>query len=178
MKKWSLSACMVLFCLAAGVPAAWAQDEVRDMPAVGLELVVDGLTAPLGLMPTGDDSGRIFIFEQTGQVWVLDKNGELLEEPFLDVTDRMVELNASYDERGLLGLAFHPDYEDNGRFFVYYSAPLAEDAPQDWDHTSHVSEFMVSEDDANVADLDSERIVLTVDPAAGQPQRRADRLWR
>jgi hypothetical protein len=66
----------------------------------------------------------------------------------------------------LLGLAFHPDYANNGRFFVYYSAPLAEGAPKGWNHTSHISEFTVSADNPDVADPNSERILLTVD----QPQ--------
>jgi glucose/arabinose dehydrogenase len=159
---------LIVMLLVSLVPVAFAQDDTQgDTPAVGLELVVDGLTAPLGLMPAGDDSGRHFIFEQVGQIWVLDENGDLLDTPFLDLTDRMVELNADYDERGLLGLAFHPDYAGNGRFFVYYSAPLSEDAPAGWNHTSHVSEFTVSADDPNVADPGSERIILQVDQPQG-----------
>ena len=67
---------------------------------------------------------------------------------------------------GLLGLAFHPDYAENGRFFVYYSAPLREGAPQDFDHTSRISEFSVSSQNPDRTDLGSERIILEVD----QPQ--------
>ncbi|HSJ54794.1 MAG TPA: PQQ-dependent sugar dehydrogenase, partial [Anaerolineae bacterium] len=85
----------------------------------------------------------------------------------LDLSDRMVELNPGYDERGLLGLAFHPDYANNGRFFVYYSAPLREGAPADWNHTSHVSEFAVSQDNPDLADADSERIVMQIDQPQG-----------
>lgn len=133
---------------------------------VGLELVVDGLAAPLALKPAGDDSERLFVLDQTGQIWILTPEGQLMDEPFLDVSDRMVELSAGYDERGLLGLAFHPDFVENGRFYVYYSAPLREGAPSDWNHTSHLSEFVVSEEDPDVADADSERILMQVD----QPQ--------
>jgi glucose/arabinose dehydrogenase len=68
----------------------------------------------------------------------------------------------SFDERGLLGLAFHPDYDENGRFFVYYSAPLREGAPEGWNVTSHISEFLVSQD-PNRADPTSERILLQID---------------
>jgi len=139
-------------------------------PVVGLEIVAEGLTAPLALMPSGDDSGRLFIVDQTGQIWILTPDGELMDEPFLDLSDRMVQLSAGYDERGLLGLAFHPDFARNGRFYVYYSAPLRDEAPSGWNHTSHVSEFVVSQDDASVADGDSERILIQVD----QPQSNHD----
>ncbi len=135
-------------------------------PVIGLELIADGFTAPLALMPSGDGSGRLFVLDQVGQIWILTEDGELLDQPFLDVSNLMVGLSPSYDERGLLGLAFHPNYAENGRFFVYYSAPLRGDAPEGWDHTSHVSEFRVSEEDPNRADPNSERVILQVD----QPQ--------
>ena len=128
--------------------------------------VAEGLAAPLALMPSGDGSDRLFILDQVGQIWTLTPVGDLLAEPFLDVSDRMVNLQTGYDERGLLGLAFHPNFAENGRFYVYYSAPLRDGAPADWNHTSHVSEFTVSGDDPNVADAGSERILLQVD----QPQ--------
>jgi glucose/arabinose dehydrogenase len=78
----------------------------------------------------------------------------------------MVGLRPTYDERGLLGLAIHPDFDQNRRFFVYYSAPLRSDGPEGWDHTSHLSEFRVSDSDPNSANLASERVLLQVD----QPQ--------
>ena len=89
-----------------------------DPGAVDLELVgyVDGLESPLLLTHAGDGSGRTFVVEQPGRIRVV-KDGELLPEPFLDIADRIV----SGGEQGLLGLAFHPDYERNGRFFVNYT---------------------------------------------------------
>ncbi|MDQ3460117.1 MAG: PQQ-dependent sugar dehydrogenase [Deinococcota bacterium] len=104
--------------------------------------------------------------DQVGYIYILDEDGSRMDESFLDLTDRMVELREQFDERGVLGLVFHPDYADNGRFFVYYSAPAREGIPEGWDHTSHLSEFAVSEDDENFADAESERVVLEVD----QPQ--------
>lgn len=86
---------------------------------VGLELVAEGLSAPVALAYPPDASGRLFIVDQVGLIRLIDAEGALLPEPFLDVRDRMVELNGSYDERGLLGLTFHPDYATNGRLFVY-----------------------------------------------------------
>lgn len=134
--------------------------------SVGLELVIEGLVHPVNLAHANDGSGRLFVVDQVGQIWVITADGKMLDEPFLDISDRMVELEAGYDERGLLGLAFHPDYANNGRFFLYYSAPLRDGAPEGWNHTSHVSEFAVSADNLDVADPNSERILMQID----QPQ--------
>lgn len=132
----------------------------------GLEEVVAGLTSPVALATAGDASGRLFVVDQVGVIHVIQPDGTLADEPFLELRDRIVELNPDYDERGLLGLAFHPDYATNGRFYVYYSAPLRPEAPDDWNHTSHLSEFQVMADDPSRADPTSERILLQVD----QPQ--------
>jgi glucose/arabinose dehydrogenase len=140
--------------------------DLASQPQVGLELVAERFTSPIALASPRDGTGRLLIADQVGTIWVLSAAGERSEEPFLDLTDRMIGLNISYDERGLLGLALHPDFAENGRFFVYYSAPLRSDAPSGWDHTSHLSEFRVSEADTDRADPGSERILLQVD----QPQ--------
>ncbi len=146
--------------------SALAQDDAK-FANLRLEPVVEGLISPLTLhAPAGD--ARLFVIEQTGQVRIVE-DGELLDTPFIDLSDRMVELSENYDERGLLGLAFHPDYADNGLFYVHYSAPLRDGGPDEWNHTAHVSEFSVS-DDANLADADSERILLEID----QPQMNHD----
>ncbi len=133
---------------------------------VGLEPVAGGFTAPVALASPGDGSGRLFVADQVGIIRIIDGDGRLLDPPFLDLTDRIVKLHGGYDERGLLGIAFHPKFTENGRFFVYYSAPLAEGAPPDWDHTSRIAEFAVRVDDKNRADPYSERVILEVD----QPQ--------
>lgn len=137
---------------------------------VDAELIVEGLTSPVALVSAEDGTGRLFIVDQIGLIYVLTAGGELLEEPFLDVRDEMVDLNLGFDERGLLGLAFHPDYAENGRFFVYYSAPLREEAPDDFNHTSHISQFEVMADNPNQADPTSEEVLLQVD----QPQFNHD----
>ncbi len=139
-------------------------------PVVGLEPVAEGLGAPVDLMPPGDGSGRLFIVDQIGVIRILTAEGQLLDEPFLDVRDRMVGLRSGYDERGLLGLAFHPDFAENGLFYVYYSAPLSPEAPQGWNHTSYLSRFGVSETDENAADSGSEQVILRVH----QPQSNHD----
>ncbi len=149
----------------ASATANQTADPAASLPSVNLETVAEGLVSPVYLTsPAGD--ARRFVVDRTGQIYILNQDGRLLEQPFLDISDRMVDLDERYDERGFLGLAFHPDYADNGRFYVYYSAPLRDSAPDNWNHTAHISEFTVSEDDPNVADPNSERVLLEVD----QPQ--------
>ncbi len=148
-------------------PTGEPTEEPPTTNTVGLMLVAEGFSAPVALVPAPDDSGRLFVVDQTGQVRLIAADGQVMEEPFLDIQDRMVSLEPGYDERGLLGMAFHPDFAENGRFFVYYSAPLRSEAPSDWDHTSHLSEFAVSTDNPDMADADSEQIILQVDQPQG-----------
>jgi glucose/arabinose dehydrogenase len=132
-------------------------------PSVGLELIDEGFASPVALIDPNDGSHRLFVVDQTGLIWIRS-NGKRSEKPFLDLREQLVELNSLYDERGLLGLAFHPDFAANGRFYVSYSAPLRSGlSPNEWDHTTYVSEFTVSTDNANLADPDSERVLLAMD---------------
>ena len=110
---------------------------------VALRVVADGLTAPVGLVAAPDGSGRSFVLDQTGLILIL-RDGRLEEGPFLDIRDRIVELDPEYDERGLLGLAFHPEFATERRFFVYYGAPPRDGAAAGQDHTNTLSEFRVS----------------------------------
>jgi glucose/arabinose dehydrogenase len=134
-------------------------------PAAGLRLLAEGLASPVTLREAPDRTGRLFIVDQIGQIRVVDRDGTLLAEPFLDIRDRMVSLNPGFDERGLLGLAFHPDFRENGRFFVYYSAPLRPGAPEGFNHTARISEFTAAPR-ASSANPATERVILEVD----QPQ--------
>ncbi len=140
---------------------------VTDAARADVALVAEGLAHPIVVVASPDATGRLFIADQTGQIHVVGADGSVAAEPFLDLGGRMVGLNPGYDERGLLGLAFHPDYASNGRFFVYYSAPLRAGGPAGFNHTSHVSEFVVSATDPSVADPTSERILLQVDQPQG-----------
>lgn len=131
--------------------------------SVNAEVIASGFTVPVALVSPHDDSRRLFVIEQGGLIKIVDPQLGVLSAPFLDLRDKLVQLRTGYDERGLLGLAFHPNFKENGRFFVYYTAPLRENAPTDWDHTNHISEFSVSESDSNLADPDSEQIILQID---------------
>jgi len=83
---------------------------------VELELVLSGLAGPVQVVHAGDD--RLFIVERVGRIRILKPDGRLDPVPFLDITDRVL---ATSGEQGLLGMAFHPQYATNGRFFVYYT---------------------------------------------------------
>ena len=118
----------LLSCLIAmSATAAAAQVGLRLQPVVG------ELEQPVLVTHAGDGSGRLFVVEQPGRILVVD-GGELLQEPFLDIRDAV----AAGGERGLLGLAFHPAFADNRRFFVHYTR--AEDG------ASVVAEFRTSRD--------------------------------
>jgi glucose/arabinose dehydrogenase len=155
-------ALIVVLLAGSLVGSAKAQSRLGDPRDIGLKLVADGLTSPIGIVSAPDGSGRLFVIDQIGLIRIVASDGTLLAEPFLDLRSQIVPLMTSFDERGLLGLAFHPDYAENGRFFVNYSAPLRAGAPAGYDHTSTVSEFVVSED-PNRAEAGSERILLQVD---------------
>jgi glucose/arabinose dehydrogenase len=133
----------------------------------GLELIAEGLRQPIAMVEAPDNSGRLFIVDQTGLIRIATPDSGLQAAPFLDIRDKMVTLNPVYDERGLLGLAFHPDYATNGRFFVNYSAPLRAGAPTTWNHTSIVAEYKVSATSASLADKSSEKIILAIDKPQG-----------
>jgi glucose/arabinose dehydrogenase len=121
-------------------------------PAVTLRTVVaSGLSDPVAIANAGDGSGRLFIVEQDGRVRIVTKEGALLATPFLDISP------LDGGERGLLGLAFHPQYAANRKFYVFYT-PNASAA----NYTLRVSEFLASAANPNVADAASERLVITI----------------
>jgi glucose/arabinose dehydrogenase len=129
-------------------------------PSIRLQRVADGLVAPIQLTAPEDGTGRRFVVDQIGVVRILTRQGRLLPEPFLDVREQIVKLEDGYDERGLLGLAFHPRFAQNGRFYAYYSVPLQPAMPDTFDHANRLVEFRVSTTDPNRADPRSGRILL------------------
>ena len=131
---------------------------------VKLEKVADGLTSPMGLRSANDGSGRLFIIEQTGKIKIL-KDGQINPTPFFDIGSKLVKQHQMFEERGLNGLAFHPNFKENGKFYVYYSYPMSDDA--DWgldkkfwySHVNRVAEFTATGD---TADMSSERKILDI----------------
>ncbi|HLQ47842.1 MAG TPA: PQQ-dependent sugar dehydrogenase [Candidatus Dormibacteraeota bacterium] len=115
---------------------------------VGLDTVVGGLDAPLGVTSAGDGSGRIFVTEQGGQIRIV-RDGTLVATPYLDIAGRIT----SGGERGLLGLAFHPTFPSDPRFFVDYT---------DTNGDTQVSSFTVDPGTPDVADPSSEVKILHI----------------
>lgn len=121
---------------------------------VTLAPVARGLSAPVHVTNAGDGSGRLFVVEQEGRIKIIEKEGGLRAAPFLDIVPRV----RSGGEMGLLSVAFHPRYRDDGRFYVNYTRrpPGARRGLE-----TVVSEWRASKD-SNTADPASERVLLTI----------------
>jgi glucose/arabinose dehydrogenase len=110
-------------------------------------LVADGFSSPILVTNAGDGSGRLFVVAQDGVIWVV-RDGVTNAEPFLDIR---YEVGSQDNEQGLLGLAFHPNYEENAMFYVNYT---------DLNGDTVISSFSA---DGDLGNPDSEQILLQVD---------------
>jgi glucose/arabinose dehydrogenase len=131
-----------LLTVTAVKPAGTRAAEVR------LVTVASAFDRPLFVTGAGDGSARLFVVEQGGRIRIVDA-GKVLDPPFLDITGIV---NDGAAERGLLGLAFHPDYETNGHFYVHFT-----DASGD----VVIARYRVS-DDPDRADVASKKVILTI----------------
>jgi len=137
--------------------------------SVSADRLATGFTSPVAVAVPRP--GERYVVDQPGQIY-RHTDGDLDSEPFLDLSDRMVPVSG-YTEQGLLGLAFHPEFPTNGRFFVRYSAPPRAGTPRGYSHTFVLSEFRADTETGGAAtetggaDPDSERTVLEIP----QPQR-------
>ena len=142
------------FLLAILPPAAFAESASSApaaLPAIQLSVLPGGVASPVHVANAGDGSSRLFVVEQAGSIRIF-KNGAFLSTPFLDISGLV-----SYDggEKGLLSVAFHPNYTSNGYFYVYYtdkSSPV---------YNLTIARYSVSAD-PDVADPASAQIVLGV----------------
>jgi len=153
---WLLSLCLAL----SGLFLIWQADRrpttlhPRGVAAADIQITVDeiiasGLQRPIQVTHAGDGSKRLFIAEQPGRIRVL-KNETLLPTAFLDITGLV-----SYGgERGLLGIAFHPQYENNGYLYVNYT--------RTGDGATVIARYTVSQNNPDLADPNSALILLTI----------------
>jgi quinoprotein glucose dehydrogenase len=149
--------------LAISPPAARAQSfggiETKPLSGVVIERAFPSLriTRPVVVTNAKDGSGRLFVCTQQGIISVFPNRQDVIEEQvetFLNIDEKVVYKDQE-NEEGLLGMAFHPKYAENGEFFLYYTTA---DAP----HTSVISRFRVSKDDPNRADPNSEEEILRI----------------
>ena len=116
---------------------------------MGFDEVASGLVAPLAIANANDGSGRLFIAEQDGRIRIVRRDGAVVAAPFLDIASEV----SSGGERGLLGLAFHPDFPTDPRLFVDYT---------DTNGDTRVSSFTVDPASRDVADASTESRLLFV----------------
>lgn len=122
---------------------------ISAQPNPTTQFYAGGFTQPLGIVNAADGSDRLFIVEKAGVVKVLDKNGVLIQGDFLDISSKV----STAGERGLLGIAFHPDYVNNGFFYVNYNNSSGD---------TKIARYQVSSTNPNTADINSEKIMVTV----------------
>ena len=149
-----------LCALAAAVAVGVLSTAAEAQPRIKLEPFVEGLNSPLMMVEAPD--GRFLVVEQWGRVMIVE-DGELLGTPFLDIRNLIIDRHPDFDERGLLGLALHPDFASNGKFYVSYSGRKDWQGNLDqmlwYDHNNIVAEYTVSDEDPNMADRFSGRIL-------------------
>jgi glucose/arabinose dehydrogenase len=126
----------------------------------GLKVVAEAFVSPTGVASLPGHNTALLVSDQAG-IMRIAKDGKT-DAVFLDVRPNMVKLREGFDERGLLSFAFHPNYSENKKIYVVYSAPLRSSAPPGWDSTLRLSEFSVA-DDTMSASLESERVLLQID---------------
>jgi uncharacterized protein (TIGR03118 family) len=148
------------------IPAKIPKGNLR----VDLKKVADGLVAPIGMAVPDDGSGRLFVYDQVGLVYVI-QNGTLLPTPLLDVQSRLVPITPGYDERGLIGLALHTNFAQFPFVYTYTSEPNGPvaDFPITYtdgstnDHQQVIAEWKIDAADNNKVDAASRREVLRLD---------------
>lgn len=124
--------------------------------------ILSGLRQPVGVMNCGDGSQRLFIFEKEGFVRILTHDLELLKEPFLDIHKLVQSGIKGGDERGLLSLAFHPNYKKNGKLYVSYTTSQERWAIGPHDHILRLVEYTVSRKNPNLVDTKTARVLMEV----------------
>jgi glucose/arabinose dehydrogenase len=128
---------------------------------VGVELISEGYANPV-FLTLAPGRNELFVVDQVGKIFMVDSGKKGVKEIFLDISHDVIDLDPSYDERGLLGLAFHPDFKINRLFYIFYSGPLMDDAPKGWNCTNHLVEYRASSETPWAVDLSSRRVLLSI----------------
>jgi glucose/arabinose dehydrogenase len=160
---WDLCARLGVILLVASAITGCSTNPSSPPPSTGgppppltLNSVVSGLTNPVDLQFPNDGTGRFFVVQQPGSIRV-GSNGALLATPFLDISSK-VHFSG---EMGLLGLAFHPQFTQNRKFYVHYDQLMGSQIQ------SVIAEYQISAADPSQADPASERVLLTINQPFG-----------
>ncbi len=132
---------LILFCVG----------EIYAQPSISIESFATGLNKPVNIKHAGDT--RLFVVEQDGFIQILNADGSIKTTPFLDIESQVGGSGTIGDERGFLGLAFHPNYMTNGFFYVNYINTSGDTV---------ISRFSVSSTNVDIADAGSEQILMTI----------------
>ncbi|XP_069117744.1 HHIP-like protein 2 isoform X2 [Argopecten irradians] len=133
--------------------------QVTSKGCICMEEIASGLRNPVFARHAGDGSNRLFVGEVTGRVQIYFPNGTKLHEPFLDIRNDVMNTRNEGDERGFLGMAFHPQFKQNKKFYLYYSTRIVSGYGN---HATKISEMRVSGGDPNKADPTTERVLMTI----------------
>ena len=139
-----------------------SQPVPTDAKTLTLQRVASGFVAPVGLVAPNDSSGRLFIVDRAGVIWVYTAEGGVSSVPLLDLRDDVDAPAPGSDERGLLGLALHPSFASNGKLYVYFNTPPSPEAPTGSATELRLSEFRINAAQPDMADAGTERILFRI----------------
>ena len=163
VKNLALMTCGILsvtiLSCSEGNPKKPAQPTTTITITLKVQKITDTLEALTDMAFPGN--GEMGVTEQGGKILSI-RNGKLNSSPIMDLESKMVKLDKSYEERGLLGITLHPDFKSNKKFYVFYSRPSSS---KTFNHTGVVSEYKLP--GAGQVDPDCDRIILAVDEPVG-----------
>src|SRR5680860_530102 len=149
VNRWVVLAILGLLTI---LPMLTVTVSAQDDTEFGLSLFAEGFDRPVWMVDTNDGTGRMFVVEQGGLIRVFQE-GEIMEEPLLDISG----LVTRGSEQGLLGLALHPEFAENGSLFINYTSSIGD---------TQVVRYQVSDEDPNRLDTGSAVVILSVEQPA------------
>jgi len=140
-----------LLGISAFVKTPYLYSQTDEPLAITIDTVIaTDFSNPVQVTHADDGSGRLFVVEQRSGLIKIIEQGQVLASPFLDVSDH---IRASGNEQGLLGIAFHPDYSNNGYFYLNYTNSNGD---------TEITRYQISTNDSNIADPESAQLILTI----------------
>ncbi|MFQ5829339.1 MAG: PQQ-dependent sugar dehydrogenase [Candidatus Methylomirabilia bacterium] len=151
-----LAAVLAIVFPASAQQAARPGGRLPGNPTIQLVKVVDGLNDPVNVAAPRDGSGRVFVIERGGRIKIV-KDGKLLLEPFIDLGAGPLggEVQTQFVEQGLYGMAFHPNFKNNGYFYVHY-------ASLPFNGAGFIVRYQVSKNNPNKADKETAKVVMAI----------------